>query len=365
MIARAARRIITIRRMSRITVLVVVAGALTGVAAEPPRGTASAPASSAPASAPAGMVWIPGGEFAMGSDRPDAFPHERPAHRVRVSGFWMDRTEVTNAQFRRFVEASGYVTTAERKPDWEELKKQVPPGTPKPPEEMLVPGALVFTPPDHAVPLDDMSQWWSWVPGANWRHPRGPDSTIEGLDDHPVVQVSWDDATAYSKWAGKRLPTEVEWEYAARGGLDGRRFAWGDEEYSELRPQCNAWQGEFPHRNTVRDGFARTSTVRSFPPNGYGLYDMAGNVWEWCADWYRHDTYAQRAVAGRVAVDPTGPSSSFDPEMPFMPARVMRGGSFLCHPSYCASYRPCARRGNSPDTGTEHIGFRCARSAGK
>lgn len=351
--------------MPRSVAAFVLVAALTPAVFEPPRAASTSQAASAPVSAPAGMVWIPGGEFTMGGAGADSFPHERPAHRVRVSGFWMDETEVTNEQFRRFVEATGYVTTAERKPEWDELKKQVPPDTPKPPDEMLVPGALVFSPPDHAVPLDDMGRWWSWSPGANWRHPRGPDSSIAGLDDYPVVQVSWDDAAAFAKWAGKRLPTEAEWEYASRGGLDGRHFVWGDEEYSEKRPQCNAWQGAFPHRNTVRDGFARSAPVRSFPPNGYGLHDMAGNVWEWCADWYRHDTYAQRAAAGRVVIDPIGPSSSFDPELPFMPARVMRGGSFLCHPSYCASYRPCARRGNSPDTGTEHIGFRCARSAGK
>jgi formylglycine-generating enzyme required for sulfatase activity len=208
------------------------------------------------------------------------------------------------------------------------------------------------------VDLSDYSQWWHWTPGANWRHPEGPESRIEGRADHPVVQVSWDDANAYARWAGKRLPTEAEWEFAARGGLDGKPYVWGDDRPSDARPAANIWQGEFPHRNTVGDGFTRTSPVGSFPPNGFGLYDMAGNVWEWCADWYQRDLYRQRA-RGEIIVDPAGPERSSDPARPFTPQRVQRGGSFLCNDDYCSRYRPSARHGCSPDTGMSHVGFRC------
>jgi formylglycine-generating enzyme required for sulfatase activity len=307
------------------------------------------------------MVWIPGGEFMMGSD--DNEPVEAPAHRVRVDGFWMDETEVTNAQFDRFVEATGYVTTAERAPDWEELKKQVPPGTPKPPDDQLVPASMVFTPPDRSVSLDDFSAWWSWVPGANWRHPRGPKSSIDGMDNHPVVQVSWDDAVAYCKWIGKRLPTEAEWEFAARGGLKGKPFVWGDEPVSDKHPQANIWQGHFPEKNTKADGYALTAPVKSFKPNGYGLYDMAGNVWEWCSDWYRVDAYPVLLSQSESDVldNPHGPSESFDPSNRYESKRVHRGGSFLCSDSYCSSYRPSARRGTTPDTSMSHLGFRCVR----
>ncbi len=311
---------------------------------------------------PPNMVWIPPGEFTMGTDDPTVWPAERPAHRVALSGFWMDATEVTNAQFRAFVEATGYVTTAEQKPDWEELKKQLPPGTPKPADEMLVAASIVFQPPERQpLNLDDLHSWWTWTPGADWRRPQGPGSDIKGKDDLPVVHVSWDDAVAYAKWAGKRLPTEAEWEYAARGGLESKEFVWGEDAYDEQKPQCNAWQGVFPAKNTNADGFERVAPVGSFRPNGYKLYDMAGNVWEWCSDWYRFDAYQQSIAANgsRTVKDPTGPDKAWDPQQPFMPQRVMRGGSFLCHPSYCASYRPSARRGNSPDTSTEHLGFRC------
>jgi formylglycine-generating enzyme required for sulfatase activity len=308
---------------------------------------------------PPGMAWIPGGEFTMGADSDPARPDEKPAHRVRVNGLWMDETDVTNAQFRAFVEATGYLTTAEKPVDAAEILKQSPPGTPPPPPEKLVPGSLVFRPTAGPVKdTRDYSQWWHWTPGANWRHPEGPDSSIDGREDHPVVHVSWHDAVAYAKWAGKRLPTEAEWEFAARGGLDGKTYAWGDEAFSDAKPQCNCWQGEFPWKNTAKDGFQRTSPVKAFPPNGYGLFDMAGNVWQWCGDWYDAGLYRRRAGQG-VIDNPAGPERSFDPRQPYSPLRCQKGGSFLCHPSYCLRYRPSARHGCTPDAGMSHLGFRC------
>jgi len=311
--------------------------------------------------APTGMVWIPAGEFIMGTDDVRSFPNERPAHKVRVEGFWIDEHDVTNAEFAKFVEATAYLTTAERKPDWEELKKELPPGTPKPDDSVLVAGSLVFTPTSQPVPLNDLSAWWRWVPGASWRHPEGPGSGIGGRENHPVVQVSWDDAVAYAKWAGKRLPTEAEWEFAARGGLEGKRYSWGDEFRPGGKHMANTWQGLFPVTNTGEDGFVGTSPVKSFPPNGYGLYDMAGNVWQWCSDWYRVDAFTELS-SQNVCRDTGGPSESWDPADPNAPKRVVKGGSFLCNPSYCESYRPSARRGTPPDTGSSHTGFRCVRS---
>jgi sulfatase modifying factor 1 len=318
------------------------------------------------AASPQGMVWIPGGEFSMGSTDPLARPDESPVHRVRVEGFWMDATEVTNAQFAEFVKATGYTTVAERPVDWEELKKQVPAGTPKPPDESLQPGSLVFTPPDQPVDLRRYELWWTWTLGASWRHPEGPASTIEGRENFPVVHIAYVDALAYAAWAGKRLPTEAEWEFAARGGLDRKVNGWGDEPVDPTR--CNIWQGHFPDRNTAEDGHARAAPVKSFPPNGYGQYDMAGNVWEWCSDLYRPDTYARRVLElggiDRVAVNPTGPTTSLDLRNPDAPeSRVHRGGSFLCNDSYCASYRPSARMACPPDTGLQHLGFRCVMTA--
>jgi formylglycine-generating enzyme required for sulfatase activity len=307
------------------------------------------------------MAWIPGGEFTMGTDSDLGWPDEKPAHRACVDGFWMDETDVTNAQFRDFVEATGYVTTAEKPPDVEEIMSQVPPGTPRPPKEKLVPGSLVFTPPEGPVNLRDFSQWWRWTPGADWRHPDGPKSSIEGKDDHPVVQVSWDDAVAYAEWAGKRLPTEAEWEFAARGGLDNQPYVWGKDRPSDTNIHANIWQGEFPYKNTCQDGYERTSPVKAFPANGYGLYDMAGNVWQWCSDWYQRDLYASRAGKG-VIVNPKGPSKASDPQRPYVPQRVQRGGSFLCNDSYCSRYRPSARHGCSYDSGMSHVGFRCVKS---
>jgi formylglycine-generating enzyme required for sulfatase activity len=308
------------------------------------------------------MVWITGGEFMMGTDEQESYGHERPAHRVRVSGFWMDVTEVTNAQFRQFVEATGYVTVAERRPDWEELKKQLPPGTPKPPDEKLVPGSLVFTPPAGPVPLNNMGRWWAWTPGANWRHPSGPQSNIDGRDDYPVVQVCYDDVIAYAKWAGKRLPTEAEWEFAARGGLQAKRYAWGEDFRPDAKFMANTWQGHFPDKNTCEDGFVALAPVKSFPPNGYGLYDTIGNVWEWCSDWYRADTYIADAKRGLVE-NPSGPDKSLDPNDPYQPKRVTRGGSYICGSDYCLNYRPSARQASAPDTGMGHVGFRCVMTA--
>jgi sulfatase modifying factor 1 len=315
--------------------------------------------SAAATNGPSSMVWIPGGEFTMGTDEAESYPQERPAHRVRVDGFWMDATEVTNAEFAKFVKATGYVTVAERKPDWEELKKQLPPGTAKPADEILVPGALVFTKPAGRVSLNDVRNWWRWTPGANWRAPDGPESNIKGREQYPVVQVSWDDAAAYAKWAGKRLPTEAEWEFAARGGLEGKRYAWGDDLKPNGKWLANIFEGEFPYHDTGEDGFAGLAPVRSFPPNAYGLYDMIGNAWEWCSDWYRADYYSMFAGKANAVINPPGPTESLDPEEPDQPKRVTKGGSFLCSDQYCLNYRPSARRGSATDTGMSHIGFRC------
>ena len=310
------------------------------------------------------MVWIPAGEFLMGSDHELARPNERPTHRVRVAGFWMDRTHVTNAEFAEFVKATGYVTTAERKPDWETLRVQVPEGTPKPPDSAMVAGAMVFVGTESPVSLDDWSQWWRYVPGADWRHPQGPGSNIEGKEQHPVVQVSYEDAQAYARWAGKRLPTEAEWEYAARGGLEQATYAWGDEYVLNGQTMANTWDTKtrpFPVVNAKAGGATGTSRVRTFPANGYGLYDMTGNAWQWVADWYRMDYFQQLQGQG-VIDDPHGPADSYDPEdrmtPPHAPKRVTRGGSFLCNVDYCLSYRPSARRGNDPYNPMSHIGFR-------
>jgi formylglycine-generating enzyme required for sulfatase activity len=300
------------------------------------------------ASAPRGMAWVPPGRFLMGSDVP-MFADARPVHPVEVSGFYMDRAPVTNAQFARFVKATGYVTVAERRPD-----PQLFPGVPA---DKLVPGSVVFTPPKAQVALDDVSQWWRYVPGASWRHPEGPGSSIKGRESHPVVHVCWQDAAAYAKWAGKRLPTEAEWEYAARGGLARKPYVWGDTFRPKGLAMANTFQGSFPERNTKEDGYARTSPVGAFPANGFGLYDMAGNVWQWCADWYRPDYYA--ASPRR---DPRGPTKSFDPSEPGVPKKVQRGGSFLCTDQYCSRYMPGGRGKGDILTGTSNAGFRCAVS---
>jgi len=306
------------------------------------------------------MVWIPGGEYAMGASDKKGRQDEYPQHKVKVDGFWMDVTEVTNARFKKFVEASGYITTAEKKPDWEEIKKQLPPGTSKPPDSLLVAASLVFTPQNHSVSLNDASQWWSWKKGADWKHPQGPASSIEGKDNYPVVHISWDDANAYAKWAGKRLPTEAEWEFAAGGGLNNQLYPWGNEDIETGKPKANTWQGNFPNKNTKWDQFEKLAPVKSFAHNGYGLYDMAGNAWEWCSDWY--DATYYQTVKDKTTVNPRGPSQSYDPMELTIPKRVVRGGSFLCNASYCKGYRVTSRMKSSPDTGLEHTGFRCVSS---
>lgn len=317
-----------------------------------------------PVEAPDDMVYVPSGTFTMGGRSAQASPDEFPNHEVTVSAFFMDVTEVTNRQFLAFVEATDYVTVAEREIDWAALKQQLPPGTPKPPDSMLRAGALVFQPTDQPVPLDDYSRWWRWTTGANWRHPEGPGSTIADRMDHPVVQIALADAQAYAKWAGKRLPSEAEWEWAALGGQRDIKYPWGNESVEQAYDKANFWQGLFPYQNEVKDGFVGTAPVRSYPPNGYGLYDMAGNVWEWCTDKYRHDAYSL-AKRSKNKTDPKGPATSFDPYEPYVPKYVIRGGSFLCNDSYCSGYRVSRRMKSSEDSAFNHTGFRCVRSVGK
>lgn len=294
-----------------------------------------------------GMRWIPGGTFQMGSE--EGQPDEKPVHEVTVAGFWMDTHELTNEEFERFVKATGYVTIAERKPRQEDF--------PDAPPEALVPGAIVFTPPPGDVPLHDHMAWWRYVPGANWRHPEGPDSTLQGREKYPVVQVAWFDAMAYAKWAGKRLPTEAEWEFAARGGKAKLTYIWGNEKTPDGRWMANIWQGKFPNGNTVQDGHKSQSPVGSYPPNDYGLFDMAGNAWEWTSDWYMPDYYAKSPRQ-----NPQGPQESYDPNEPGVWKRITRGGSYLCTEAYCWGYRPAMRMKTSPDTGLNHTGFRCVRN---
>jgi formylglycine-generating enzyme required for sulfatase activity len=299
------------------------------------------------------MIHVPAGTFVMGSDR--HYPEEGPTHRVTVSEFWIDRAPVTNRRFREFVRATGYVTTAELTPDPAQYPGALP--------EMLYAGSLVFVPPSHRVDLRDWSQWWRFVKGADWRHPLGPKSNINSLDSHPVVHVSYADAVAYAAWAGKSLPTEAEWEFAARGGLDGAEYAWGAEFQPGGQHRANTWQGDFPLENRCEDGFERTSPVLAFPPNGYGIYDMIGNVWEWTADWWSTQHRADAPKACCVPLNPRGggEAESYDPRQPEIriPRKVLKGGSHLCAPNYCRRYRPAARHAEPVDTSTSHVGFRC------
>jgi sulfatase modifying factor 1 len=316
--------------------------------AETPAASEPRPSREAPGTAPEGMVWIPGGEFWMGTDD-ESMRDARPVHRVTLDGFWMDRTEVTNEQYAKFVDATGYKTVAERKPD--------PKDFPDAPPELLVPGSIVFSPPAEPVPLNNHLVWWRYVPGADWRHPEGPQSSISGREKFPVVQVCYEDAVAYAKWAEKRLPTEAEWEYASRGGLERKRYVWGDELNPEGKWLVNNWQGQFPVENSAADGFTGAAPVGSYPPNGYGLVDMAGNVWEWCSDWYQPSYSAHDRTP-----NPQGPDSSYDPSEPGVPKRVQRGGSFLCSDLYCTRYLPGTRGKGAIDSGASHLGFRCVRS---
>ena len=299
------------------------------------------------------MVWIPAATFRMGSDR--HYPEERPAHRASVDGFWIDRYPVTNADFARFVQETKHVTFAEVPPD----PKQYPGARP----EMLFAGSAVFVKPDGPVDLTEPRLWWHFVRGAMWRRPTGPGSSIAGLEDHPVVHVTFSDAEAYADWAGKALPTEAEWELAARGGLEDAEFAWGNELHPEGREMANIWQGEFPWQNFCDDGYEGTSPVGAFPPNGYGLHDMIGNVWEWTTDWYRPEHDKDEPKACCVPMNPRGPAetASYDPEFPAIKIsrKVLKGGSHLCAYNYCRRYRPAARFPEPLDTSTSHVGFRC------
>ena len=305
------------------------------------------------------MVLIPGGVFSMGGDG-DGWKDEFPKHKVEIDSFWMDINEVTNNQFLEFVNSTGYITTAERNIDWNQIKKDLPPNTPKPDDSYLVPSSLVFFPTSGAVNLNDVSQWWKFINGANWRQPQGPGSNIDGKGNHPVVHVSWYDAIAYCEWAGSRLPTEAEWEYASRGGIIDATFSWGNEDLDEGKLKANTWNGNFPYSNSKDDGFIYTADVRSFEPNGYGLFDMSGNVWEWCSDWYDENYY--NSVSEIVSINPQGPPKSYDSNEPYAQKKVSRGGSFLCHKSYCTGYRNSMRMKSTPDTSSMHTGFRTVRS---
>jgi formylglycine-generating enzyme required for sulfatase activity len=299
------------------------------------------------------MERIPGGTFIMGSDK--HYPEESPAHRVSVASFLIDKTPVTNRQFRKFAEAKGYLTVAEVAPDAKDYPDALP--------HMLRPGSLVFTPPRQPVDLRDWRQWWRFEIGANWRRPYGRGKSNQGLDDHPVVHVALRDVEAYAAWAGKDLPTEAEWEFAARGGLDGAEFAWGDELEPAGEPMANTWQGAFPHENLVTDGYARTSPVGTYPPNGYGLYDVIGNVWEWTTDWYASVYHTSTGTSCCVPESPRPGDEfgSYDPNdrIGRIPRKVVKGGSHLCAPNYCRRYRPAARHAQPVDTGMSHVGFRC------
>lgn len=308
---------------------------------------------------PEGMIWVEGKTFLQGAKDDDSYamPREKPAHLVTVDGFYIDATEVTNKQFKKFVEATKYVTVAERKIDWEEMKSQVPPGTPKPHDSILQPGSLIFNKNVKAVVnMMNYTQWWTWKTGANWRHPYGPESNIEGKDDFPVVHVAYEDAIAYCKWANRRLPTEAEWEAAAQGTNKDAIFTWGNDD-SLLDSRANTWQGVFPSKNESKDGFEFISPVKSYPPNSIGLYDMAGNVWEITSDLFNQNYYKELDISNPI-LNPTGATVSYSASNPYQEERVIKGGSFLCHSSYCASFRISAKMGLAIDSGSDHTGFR-------
>lgn len=308
---------------------------------------------------PEGMVFIPDGVFSMGGrDKNFARQDEFPVHKVRVAGFYMDEHEVTNREFKKFVDVTGYITMAERPIDWEEMKKTLPSDTKPPKPEDLAPGSMEFNPPNHPVPLNNAFIWWKWTKGLSWKTPDGLGSSVEGKDDYPVVHISWFDAKAYADWAGKSLPTEAQWEYAARGGHDDYVFSWGNEGVDVGKVKANSWQGNFPNYNSVRDGFYGLAPVKQFAPNAWGLYDMSGNVWEWCNDWYHSDYYSSFENI-EIAHNPQGPTISYDPMEPDAQKKTIRGGSFLCNDSYCSGYRAAARMKSTPDSAAPHIGFRC------
>jgi len=309
---------------------------------------------------PMGMVWIPGGEFIQGAVPQDnmAMVHEKPAHKAAVDGFFMDITEVTNDAFKKFIDETDYITQAERKIDWEEMKKQVPEGTPKPHDSIMQPGSLTFKKTQSSVSnLFDFSQWWRWTIGANWKQPNGPGSSIKGKGNHPVVHISYEDALAYCEWAGRRLPTEAEWEKAARGNKEASTYFWG-EDASVLSQMANTWEGEFPVINTQTDGFENRAPVKTYPPNEFGLYDMAGNVWEWTSDWYNTNYYNEVSTNKEVIYNPSGAERPYNQRDPYAKEKIMKGGSFLCNASYCASYRISSRMATSMDSSLEHLGLR-------
>lgn len=309
---------------------------------------------------PSGMVWVPGGEFSQGAVPQDemAMAHEKPAHRVAVNGFFMDITEVTNAAFEKFVKETGYITIAERKIDWEEMKKQLPEGTPKPHDSIMQPGSLTFKKTKSPVPnLYDFSQWWRWTIGANWKQPNGPGSTVKDKGNYPVVHIAYDDALAYCEWAGRRLPTESEWERAARGTKESTIYFWGDD-IASLSQMANTWEGEFPVSNTQADGHERRSPVKSYAPNDFGLYDVSGNVWEWTSDWYNTNYYKEASSDNEILYNPSGAERPYNQRDPYAREKIMKGGSFLCNASYCASYRVSSRMASSLDSSHEHLGLR-------
>lgn len=305
-----------------------------------------------------GMVLIPSGTLNMGGDNDQADPNEFPKHNVEIQTFWMDESEVTNHQFKKFIEATKYLTIAERPVIWEEIKTSLPPNTPKPADSLLQPGALVFHQLTQQVPLNNPALWWRWTIGANWQHPEGPKSNLENKMNHPVVHISWEDAMAFAKWADKRLPTEAEWEWAARGGNENNIYPWGNENVNEGKPKANFWQGAFPYKNIMSDGYLTTAPVKSFAPNEFGLFDMSGNVWEWCSDWLDVEFYKKPPAEKN---NTKGPDVGFNPYNPYQQEKVIRGGSFLCNDGYCSGYRNARRMGSSPDTGLNHTGFRCVK----